>query len=133
MQLSGAFPDLSDTDLDALYASTYASFKNATGQVKVTWATTLTLQALEINERLMNVKDFVLGIFGHVRFPQFDAIQKLNPMMGGFQQSTEAQTATAQSAANVGQNVKDVAKNIGLGGIGIGVAAIIVLILLRRK
>lgn len=133
MQLSGAYPDLSDTDLDALYASTYASFKNSSGQVKVTWATALAQIGIEITDRLMNVKDFVLGIFGHVRFPQFDAIQKADPTLKGFQQSTEAQQTTATSVSNVTQGVKDVAKNIGIGGVGLAVAVVALLLLSRRR
>jgi hypothetical protein len=132
MQLSGAFPDLSDADLDALYASTYNSFKNATGQVKVTWAQTLSLQGQEIADRLMNVKDFVLGIFGHVRFPQYDAIQKADPNAHGFQQSTVAQQTTAASVTNVAATVKDTVGKLGTGATVLGVA-VIALLLFRRK
>jgi hypothetical protein len=134
MHLSGAYPDMSDTDLDALYASTYASMKGATGQVKVTWAQSLSLQGIEILERLRNVTDFVAGLFGHVRFPQYDRIQKTDPsMFGGFQQSTVAQSSVSESATNVATTVKDTVGKIGLGVAGIGIAVVALLIFLRRK
>jgi hypothetical protein len=133
MYLSGAYPDMSDNDLDALYASTYASFKGATGQVKVTWAEALAQLGMEITDRLMNVKDFVLGIFGHVRFPQYDAIQKRDPSLMSFQQSTEAQTLTASSASNVATSVKGTVGKLGSGAAGLGLAVVALLIFLRRK
>ena len=133
MQLSGAYPDLSDTDLDALYAATYASFKNSTGQIKVTWSNALMQQGMEITDRLMNVKDFITGLFGHVRFPQFDAIQKADPTLSGFQQSTEAQTVTVASASNVGATIKDTVTKISIGGIGLGIAAVAIMLFIRKK
>jgi beta-glucanase (GH16 family) len=131
MQLSGVYSELSDGDLDASYAASYASMQAAPGQAKVTWSSVVSAQGQEIIDRLSGVWGFTSGIFGRVRFPKYDVIQKSGG--GGFQQSAVAQTAVTDSASNVGKTLSDAVGKIGFAGLGIGVAAIALLILIKKK
>lgn len=131
MQLSGVYSDLSDSDLDTSYAASYASMQAAPGQAKVTWSSVVSNEGQEIIDRLKTPWGFVTGIFGATRFPKYDAIQKTGG--GGFQQSTVARTAVATSAADLSKTVGDAVGKLGFAGLGIGVAAIALLILLKKK
>ena len=122
MILSGVHSDLSDDELDALYASTYRSYKAAKGMSRVTWATALQPLNMEILERLRTPWAFVTGYFDATKFPQYDAIQAADPSMGGFRQSSEAQQSIHDSAGRIDVGVESFGKNIGFG---LGTAALL--------
>ena len=134
MHLNGSYDTLSNSELDSLYASTYASFNGSTGATKVSWAQALQLIAIDIVDRTANVGGFIEGIFGISKFPQYDAIQKTNPDIMSYSQVNNAQTAVATSAANVASNVSNAVK-IGLVGTAVVAVGLIALYIYvnRRK
>lgn len=120
---------MSDADLDASYASSYASMKGSSGAVKLKWANVVAGQANEILTRIGGFTGFVRGAFGGTRFPQYDAIQRAGG--GGFVQAAQAQTSLSESAANVAVNVGTALK--WGGAIGLGLAAVVLFALIKRK
>ena len=127
------FASLSDGDLDAAYSNAWNTRQAATGADKVIWAQTVDDIAQNIIDRIGGTWGFITGAVGYNRFPLYNAIQAANPNAGGFQQSATAQTSIANSAANVAQNVTTAFK-WGVGGaMGLGIAALVALYLLRRK
>lgn len=131
MQLSGNYSDLSNAELDDSYASSYASMQNSTGAIKLTWANAVAAQALEIIDRISGVFGFLKGSVGINQFPKYDDIQKKGG--GGFQQSATAQTAISAHASDVSKTIGDAVGKIGLAGLGLGIAALSLLIMLRKK
>ena len=134
MQLSGAYSDLSDADLDALYSTTYSAFASASIYDKTTLSIALSGIASEIIDRLINVSSFITGFFGFTKFPLYDAIQKADPSLKGFQQSTVAQTAVSQNASQLATNVTSAVK-WGLSGTALVAAGLVGLYIYvnRRK
>ena len=77
--------NLSDTDLDSLYA-------RSSGRIKM-------LANSEIVSRLATPWGFVTGAFGHVRFPLYNADPR------AFHQSDEARASISVSSKNLADNV----------------------------
>jgi hypothetical protein len=134
MQMSDAsdYASYSDSQLDDLYATTYDSYAKAASADKLAWSMGLNNVAQEILTRLQSPGSFIQGIFGGVRFPQYNAIQAGNPKAGGFQQVAVAQQAVKENAGKV-------ASKLGLptlakyGAIGLSLAAIALYLSRRRK
>lgn len=133
MHLHGAHSDLSDNDLDALYAETYQSYVTATRASKATWARALQLVTEEILIRLQTVWSFATGAFGITKFPKYEKIQASDPSLYGFQQSEVAQQTIAAHAAETTSNIGS-GIAIGLGsGVTIGLIALAVILALKFK
>lgn len=131
--MSGAHSDLSDSELDALYADVYQSYSMASGMNKATWSEALIELTREILERLRNPFAFVYGYFGGAKFPKYDEIQANNPSLYGFRQAAVAQESVKENAS---ATAREVGGGIGwgLGGaalIGLTVLAVVVAVKLK--
>jgi len=132
MKLSGVHSNLSNDELDAMYADAFASYDNASGAEKVTWAYALQPLGSEINERLRNPLAFVGGFFGYTKFPKFDAIQRNHPEMGGFVQTQAAQESVDYRADEIGSDIKT-GLALGVSGyVGAAALGLIVLLLIKK-
>ena len=127
------YASLSDSDLDNAYQAAWNTLQTATGVDKVTWSSTVNDIAQNILTRVGGLWGALTGAVGYNRFPLYNAIQVANPNAGGFQQSAVAQTAIANSAANVASNVTSAFKWTMGGLMGAGVAAIVLLYLIKKK
>lgn len=126
MNLSGAHSDLSNSELDALYADVYQSYVAATGANKITWSHALSELTVEIVNRLTGPLEFVSGIFGRTKFPQYDAIQAKDASLRGFRQAVMSRESVAEN----------VPSEIGWGVSGaalIGLAALAVVVAVKSK
>lgn len=130
MQLAGIYADLSDTELDSRYESYYNAAQQTTGAARVAYVVAYGDMALEILDRLSSVWSFTTGVFGHTRFPKFDAIQQKT---GGFVQTQAAQEGIAAQVSNVGKGIASTFKMGVYGAVGLGVAALVVLYLIKKK
>jgi hypothetical protein len=133
MQMSAVsdYASLSDSDLDSSYQNAWDTMQTATGADKVTWAQVVSDIASNIISRVGGFWGFITGAANYTRFPKYDAIQKAGG--GGFQQAATAQSSIAQSASNVAQTATSALK-WGLGGaMGLGVAVLVALYLLKKK
>ena len=131
MQLSGLYPNMTDSELDANFAASYYASKQVTGAAKQAYVTSYIDLGTEILDRLQSFWSFAGGLVGSTRFPKFSAIQATEP--GGFLQSTEARSTTAASASNVASSAKS-ALAIGVGSVALyGLAAVALYAYISRR
>jgi len=130
MQFSGIYEDLSDSALDAEYEKYYQAAQQTTGSARAAYIKAYTTAASEIYDRLGTVWSFATGIIGNTRFPKFDAIQRKT---GGFVQTQAAQEGVALHAQNVGSGILSTFKMGVYGAVGLGVASLVLLYLIKKK
>ncbi|HEY6020926.1 MAG TPA: hypothetical protein VIY48_13805 [Candidatus Paceibacterota bacterium] len=125
------YASASDSELDQMYADSYANMQAATGQSKLDFSLDVNDIAQEILSREGTAGGFLVALFGS-RFPKYDAIQK---QTGGFVAHDQAVSSVEESAGNVATNLEAGAKMVLSTGsmIGLGLLALAGLWFFGRK
>jgi hypothetical protein len=120
------YSSLSDSALDTAYETAWKAAQIATGPARAPLAAAYTGMAVEMLDRLGGVWSFATGVFGHTRFPKFDAIHKAT---GGFSQVADSQGAVV---ADIKGKADSLVSGLKFGATAIGGLGLIALLLFFR-